>query len=181
MIWISGYRFILHYLISTPIDVLHSPFVFQLYNACIRRQKVLPAEKAATFGPEPEELQPYSKRTLQILQHLMLHLNLRRGTVITDHNVQKDSPFNIPDLLDVVMMQIEDERLAYTGFERILNKLHNNSVIIFHNMYASKAKYGLWQKIKQHPQVTVTVDVFFLGLVFFRKEQVRQDFRIRLF
>lgn len=95
--------------------------------------------------------------------------------------MQYDSPFNDLDLVDVVMMQIDHEKLAYTGFEMVVSKLHNNSVIIFHNSYASKAKFRLWQKVKQHSAVTVTVDLFFLGLVFFRKEQVRQDFRIRVF
>jgi hypothetical protein len=37
-----------------------------------------------------------------------------------------------------------------------------------------------WEEIKTHPEVRVSIDTFFLGLVFFRKEQVKQHFTIRL-
>lgn len=38
-----------------------------------------------------------------------------------------------------------------------------------------------WETIKKHPKVKVTVDTFFWGgFVFFRKEQVREDFIIRV-
>jgi hypothetical protein len=36
-----------------------------------------------------------------------------------------------------------------------------------------------WEEIKSHPKVTVTIDLFFLGLVFFRKEQVKENFCLR--
>ncbi len=37
-----------------------------------------------------------------------------------------------------------------------------------------------WEIIKQNQNVTVTIDTFFWGIVFFRKEQVKQHFKIRL-
>ena len=37
-----------------------------------------------------------------------------------------------------------------------------------------------WHIIKQHPKVTVTIDIFHLGIVFFRKEQAKEHFTIRL-
>jgi hypothetical protein len=36
-----------------------------------------------------------------------------------------------------------------------------------------------WAAIKAHPSVTVTIDLFYVGLVFFRKKQPRQDFWLR--
>ena len=37
-----------------------------------------------------------------------------------------------------------------------------------------------WAQIKQHPKVTVTVDVFYYGFVFIRKEQQKEHFKIRI-
>jgi len=37
-----------------------------------------------------------------------------------------------------------------------------------------------WSEIKKHPKVTVTVDIFYWGIVFFRKEQEKEHFKIRL-
>jgi predicted O-methyltransferase YrrM len=64
-------------------------------------------------------------------------------------------------------------------FEMCLPKAGNNSVFIFDDIYWSPEMKAAWQKIKEHPKVTVTVDLFFMGLVFFRSEQVKQHFIIR--
>jgi hypothetical protein len=47
-------------------------------------------------------------------------------------------------------------------------------------MILSKSMTEAWDIIKQHPQVTVTIDTFFWGVVFFRKEQLKEHFVIRL-
>ncbi len=65
-------------------------------------------------------------------------------------------------------------------FQQMLPLAHNNSVFIFDDIYWSKGMTEAWNEIKKHPQVTVTVDLFFVGLVFFRKEQAKQDFKLRV-
>ena len=37
-----------------------------------------------------------------------------------------------------------------------------------------------WEIIKNHPKVTVTIDTFQWGIVFFRSEQVKENFIIRI-
>lgn len=54
-----------------------------------------------------------------------------------------------------------------------------NSVLIFDDIYWSKEMTAAWEEIKAHPEVTVTIDLFWVGLVFFRKEQVKEDFVLR--
>ena len=65
-------------------------------------------------------------------------------------------------------------------FETLLNAVHNNSVIIFDDIYWSQPMTEAWEQIKQHPKVTVTIDTFFWGFVFFRKEQEKEHFIIRV-
>ena len=68
--------------------------------------------------------------------------------------------------------------IAY--FEMLLPKTDNNSVFIFDDIYWSKGMTEAWQHIKNHESVSVTVDCFHLGFVFFRKEQAKEHFKIRL-
>ena len=68
--------------------------------------------------------------------------------------------------------------IAY--FEMLLPKADNNSVFIFDDIYWSKGMTEAWQYIKNHESVSVTVDCFHLGFVFFRKEQAKEHFKIRL-
>ncbi|MDO5970574.1 class I SAM-dependent methyltransferase [Flavivirga aquimarina] len=65
-------------------------------------------------------------------------------------------------------------------FETLLQTAHNDSVFIFDDIYWSKSMTEAWEIIKQHPKVTVTIDTFFWGFVFFRKEQVKEHFTIRV-
>lgn len=71
----------------------------------------------------------------------------------------------------------KEPTLAY--FKQCLEKVQNDSVFIFDDIHWSDGMEEAWEEIKAHPSVTVTVDLFFVGLVFFRKEQEKEDFVIR--
>lgn len=64
-------------------------------------------------------------------------------------------------------------------FEACLTKRHNNTVFVFDDIHWSDEMEQAWAYIKTHPAVTVTVDLFWVGLVFFRREQPKQDFVLR--
>lgn len=64
-------------------------------------------------------------------------------------------------------------------FRQCLSKVHNDSVFIFDDIHWSDEMEEAWEEIKAHSSITVTIDLFFVGLVFFRKEQKKQDFIIR--
>ena len=65
-------------------------------------------------------------------------------------------------------------------FHTLLPTAHNDSVFIFDDIHWSRGMEEAWEEIKKHPAVSVSIDTFFWGLVFFRKEQVKQDFVIRV-
>jgi len=65
-------------------------------------------------------------------------------------------------------------------FKKLLPTAHNNSVFIFDDIHWSPEMEKAWQQIKKNPSVSVTIDTFQWGLVFFRKEQQKQDFTIRM-
>jgi predicted O-methyltransferase YrrM len=64
-------------------------------------------------------------------------------------------------------------------FEQCLPLTHDNSLFIFDDIHWSDEMEDAWEQIKNHPNVMVSIDLFFLGLVFFRKEQAKQHFVIR--
>ncbi|GAB3182293.1 O-methyltransferase [Telluribacter humicola] len=64
-------------------------------------------------------------------------------------------------------------------FEACLPFAGNDSLFIFDDIYWSDEMTQAWEYIKAHPQVTVTVDLFWIGLVYFRKEQVKENFVLR--
>jgi predicted O-methyltransferase YrrM len=64
-------------------------------------------------------------------------------------------------------------------FELLLPTISNETVWIFDDIHWSQGMEEAWESIKKHPKVTVTIDTFQWGLVFFRKEQPKEHFVIR--
>ena len=64
-------------------------------------------------------------------------------------------------------------------FELLLPTITNDSVWIFDDIHWSKDMEEAWGIIKNHPKVTVTIDTFQWGIVFFRSEQEKEHFVIR--
>ena len=64
-------------------------------------------------------------------------------------------------------------------FERILPHLHNDSLFLLADIYWSKEMKEAWRKLRRHPAVTLSVDFFHFGILFFRKEQrLREDIKL---
>lgn len=65
-------------------------------------------------------------------------------------------------------------------FEALLPTITNDAVWIFDDIHWSPEMEEAWEIIKENPKVTVTVDTFQWGLVFFRIEQEKEHFVIRI-
>ena len=64
-------------------------------------------------------------------------------------------------------------------FEQCLAKAHNDTVFVFDDIHWSRGMEEAWEAIKAHERVTVTIDLYNMGLVFLRREQVPQHFVLR--
>jgi predicted O-methyltransferase YrrM len=64
-------------------------------------------------------------------------------------------------------------------FDSLLSTVHNETVWIFDDIHWSADMEEAWEIIKKHPKVTVTIDTFQWGLVFFRREQEKEHFILR--
>ena len=65
-------------------------------------------------------------------------------------------------------------------FEALLPTITNDTVWIFDDIHWSKEMEEAWKIIQKHPKVTVTIDTFQWGFVFFRREQPKEHFIIRV-
>ena len=64
-------------------------------------------------------------------------------------------------------------------FEQCLAHRTDESVFVFDDIHWSEDMERAWETIKAHPEVRLTVDLFYVGLVFFRKNQPKQHFWLR--
>jgi len=64
-------------------------------------------------------------------------------------------------------------------FELCLVHVHDGSVFVFDDIHWSAEMVEAWEAIRQHPQVSVSIDLFFIGIVFFRKEnKAKEHYRL---
>ena len=65
-------------------------------------------------------------------------------------------------------------------FHACLKNIHNESVFVFDDIHWSGDMEDAWSIIKKHPLASVTIDTYYWGFVFFRKEQIKEHFTIRI-
>ncbi len=254
-----------HYFQATPVDVLHSPFVFDLWKNCIRRQKdpiscsiieklrneLKISSSQVCFndlgaGNEVSKqkkmlvsdvAKKHAKQKIlaQTIYRLIKHHNYSKGielgtslglttayiaTALSEsenhlhfesiegseevfklasqnfqklalENYVRLNYGNFDFLLEKVLQRFDQIDFAFVDgnhtyeatmnyFKQLLYKVHNNTLLIFDDIYWSDGMAKAWNEIKKNEQVTVTVDLFFIGLVYFRKEQNKQHFKLRI-
>ena len=65
-------------------------------------------------------------------------------------------------------------------FQQLLATTNNNSILVFDDIHWSSEMEAAWETIKNDAAVTCSIDLFFIGIVFFRKEfKEKQHFVIR--
>jgi len=131
-----------------------------------------PEAKITTIEVCPN-ISEFTKANLE--KHQLKNIDLITGNF---NAVIKDLASNSYDFIFFDGNHQKEATLNY--FESLLRTAHDNSVFIFDDIYWSKDMTEAWETIKQHPRVTVTVDTFYWGFVFFRKEQLKEHFVIRV-
>ncbi len=110
-------------------------------------------------------------------------LNEFASTLAKKNNVQNiefiHSKFDtaLPELLNKLPsldLLYVDGNHTYEGtlnyFKLVLEKKNNASVFIFDDIYWSPQMTKAWKEIQNHPAVTLSIDAFYFGLIFFREE-----------
>jgi predicted O-methyltransferase YrrM len=117
-----------------------------------------------------------------IAQQTFAHLNLKNIEL-----TKGDFTNTLPPLLT----QIKNIDFAFVDgnhrkeptlnyFQQLLNYSTASAVLIFDDIHWSAEMEAAWKEIKQHPQVTLTIDLFFIGIVCINPAiKVKQHFVIR--
>ncbi|AYN68668.1 hypothetical protein D1013_15420 [Euzebyella marina] len=155
---------------STNQHGVHSPFVFAYVTQCLYSKK--------SYG---------SNKTLNVLLKNLDYfkvnrLNIYRANSLTSSSVKKHFPnISIGDLNpELIYVDTLTQRSFDELFSEKLGSLNHHSIILINDIYSNMEAIELWNRLKELSEVTVTVDMFYCGTVFFRKEQVEEHFKIRI-
>lgn len=120
--------------------------------------------------------------TMAIAQNQLQSFNTKNvELVVTEFSAYLQSQNLISIIFNLIYIDGNHSKKATLEyFELLLPTITNDSVWIFDDIHWSAEMEDTWEIIKNHPNVTVTIDTFQWGLVFFRQEQPKEHFVIRV-
>jgi predicted O-methyltransferase YrrM len=102
----------------------------------------------------------------------------RKNIKIIEGNIDNTilSEIKKTDSLDLVFFDANHrETPTINYFETCMRKSKTESVFVFDDIHLSEEMQRAWEKIKSNPQVSLTLDLFQAGIVFFDHSLTKQD------
>jgi predicted O-methyltransferase YrrM len=159
------FRLVNHFRPQNILEIGSSLGITTLYLA-------LPNEAAKVITLEgSEETATQARRNFQMLNVSNIELVTGEFSQSLPHVLEKTKK------LDFVYFDgnhRKEPTLDY--FHRCLTQHHENSVFVFDDIYWSAKMESAWNEIKNNAAVTLTIDLYSIGIVFFRKGAPKQHF-----
>lgn len=163
------FAFIKFRLLSSNQHGVHSPFVYRFITKCLyasphfntsKSQNIL-LKTIAYFEIAQVQLAPSN-----IALEKEITKNIKGATITNTSNELI--------YIDKLNMATIDEFIIDN------NSIANDTVVLVNGIYQTEYTHKLWESIKELNRVKVTMDLFYCGLVFFRREQAKEHFKIRI-
>lgn len=150
---------------------VHSPFVFSFITAVLNSKEL--NEQAA------------STNKYRALVNGMVAFY--KPVVVMELEATPSNKANVLEEIEntdsiglLYIKQIKNAEDLTSYFNAALKKINTQSILIFDGIHDSKEMEASWETIKMHYDVKLTIDLYKLGIVFFRQEQLeKENFIIR--
>ena len=156
-------RYLRFLLKSTNHHGVHSPFVFDYVTKCLYTRPRISKNKLDHVVLK--SISYFDYRSVYC-QNNELARKLHKSSTRLEIN---NPPYDL-----VILSSLHPQNLSELFSSK---KSHNNSMFVIPSLQKNWLE---WQKFIRHPEVTVSIDCFYLGILFIRKEQVKEHFTIRL-
>ncbi len=170
----------------------HSPFVYRLVDKVIYDfsakkvyNELIKLNTTAVNNSRSTKLNQLIYRLAADWQPATI-IELGEPLGITSQYLLKASPEakifseNVVDSSGLIFINTNNGQQAFDYFEQCLPKVNRGTLMLIKGIYANEGMKAAWAKIKVHPNVTVTIDLFWIGLVYFKKDQAKEDFVIKI-
>lgn len=152
---------------STNQHRVHSPFVFTYVTQCLYSKKKL-----------------HHKKSINVLLKTIDHFGFETVGIKNNGAVNELVKQTFPKVrfdekpLDLLFM----DEMDMTSFQKIRSegKLHNDSLVLIDAIHGNQRNLEQWNRLIALPEITVSIDMFYCGLISIRREQVKEHFTIRI-
>lgn len=163
------YRLISHIkflLTATNQHGVHSPFMYRFVTKCL-------------YSP------PHFKtsKSINILLKTLVHFNIKEVHMVGgDQNIKMFLSLNGITITTSGSALICLESLNQNSIGKYLTQnslIGNDTIVYVPEIYRDKERTILWQNLIELEPVRVSLDMFYGGIIFFRRELAKEHFKIR--
>ena len=173
---------------STNEHGVHSPFVYSLLTKCIYKKEHKDTKQHLIS--KKNQIIPYKIASHFKSNEILVVGNLKKAASLFSLARPNSCVRSVEDFFetqtsekqfDLVYIDTTNSSINLESlFKKLLYSAHKNCVFIFEGIYTNTANTKAWQHMIASQDVTVSIDGFYCGLVFFKKEQEKQHFTLRL-
>lgn len=143
---------------------VHSPFVFDFVTKGLYQK----SEESIDFNAYPK-LEYLSKKRIKILSKIINYFKIDNIYFeVANYKKASDKKYNF---------------LFFNNIDKIselnLASLGSKQFIIIDGIYQNEKSEKAWRTFIKNKEVTVSINLFYFGLIFCRKEQAKEHFKIR--
>jgi len=147
---------------------VHSPFIYNFVTECLYKKSK--SKHPKTFRILIESCAYFSAKKVNIASKNMHIQSLVKSTFpLIDFDKQ---PY------DIIYIDSPNTKTLTNSYKN--KSYHNNSMVLIKNIHRTKENSQIWEQMKSNNEVTVSVDMFHCGALFFRLEQAKEHFKIRI-
>lgn len=93
---------------------------------------------------------------------------------------QLPNVLNQMESLDLVFFDANHKGIpTLSYFNMCLEKINSQTIFIFDDIYWSKEMTNAWQEIYMHPKVSISIDLFSIGIVFFNPDLKKEHYIVK--
>lgn len=172
---------------------IHSPFVFKFIQEILNGKSPLtaienntPAVKqildqieAASSSKLHPKIKLVIARLLQWLNPITILVTGDKKQFDADSakntNAKIGSTQSVESIDFAFIGEGQDGATILQSVNRVMDKMHSNSWVILHGMHADSNMETVWNTLKEHSNIRLSIDLFTIGILFCRKEQKEQE------
>lgn len=119
---------------------------------------------------------------LEEVESYLSHVNNYQRVAVTSPLSEQLLMESVKELnpLDAIFLnECWDVLLDENAIYALLDMLSSNGVLVVHRLDEYWKQRHIWDKLVRHPRATASIDLFKMGMIFVRKEQLKETFLLR--
>ncbi len=159
-------------LFSNSLHGTHSPFVYKFLEEVVYKTVSINSDKTYLRSSKL-----HSKKYNELLFRMIQYFKI--NSIIECGNKSESEIRGIIDNSNLIELMIFNaHEINQTIYEHSLKKINECSIFVFDGIRSSDNQLNFWKKIQSDNRIIVTIDLFEIGIVFFRTQQPKENFLI---